>query len=180
MPDGDFRQRRGRNDEAARNEVDEARMNADALDFHLPPELIAQTPSADRAASRLLHYDRAARSIAHRTFADLPSILRAGDLLVFNNARVIPARFSLRKETGGRVEALFLGQTSPRRWRVLLKNLGPARDAVRLEFVRDSSLSARVIEKGDDGECLIELDTDEPAETVLVQLSLEKHHDILR
>src|SRR4029079_18170498 len=91
-------------------------MRTDDLDFHLPPELIAQTPSPDRAASRLLHYRRGDRSITHRRFADLPSLLKRGDLLVFNDARVVPARFTLRKETGGLVEGLFLGQTLPRRW----------------------------------------------------------------
>src|SRR5438105_3106953 len=82
------------------------RMRTDELDFELPPELIAQNPTADRAASRLLHYRAADRSIAHRRFSDLPALLRPGDVLVFNDARVTPARFVLRKETGGRVEGL--------------------------------------------------------------------------
>src|SRR5436190_1820021 len=64
-------------------------MRTDDLDFHLPPELIAQAPAAERAASRLLHYQRTDQSIAHRRFAELPDLLRAGDLLVFNDARVV-------------------------------------------------------------------------------------------
>src|SRR5437660_2145594 len=83
-------------------------MRTDELDFHLPPELIAQAPTPDRGASRLLHYRIASRSIDHCTFSDLPALLRPGDLLVFNDARVIPARFTLRKVTGGKVEGLFL------------------------------------------------------------------------
>src|SRR6476620_8476804 len=83
-------------------------MRTDELDFHLPPELIAQEPPAVRHASRLLHYRRADRSIAHRTFSELPSLLRSGDLLVFNDTRVLPARFMLRKPTGGQIEGLFL------------------------------------------------------------------------
>src|SRR5690349_9335232 len=79
-------------------------MRTDELDFDLPPELIAQTPTKQRAASRLLHYKSADRSIAHRRFSDLPQLLRAGDLLVFNDTRVIPARFTLKKSSGGRVE----------------------------------------------------------------------------
>src|SRR5436853_7803827 len=82
-------------------------MRTDELDFELPPELIAQTPTENRGESRLLHYQRATGAIAHRMFTELPGLLRGGDLLVFNDARVIPARFVLRKETGGWVEGLF-------------------------------------------------------------------------
>src|SRR5437588_920707 len=76
-------------------------MRTDELDFDLPPELIAQTPAPERAMSRLLHYRSADRSIAHRRFSDLPQILVPGDLLVFNDTRVIPARLTLKKSTGG-------------------------------------------------------------------------------
>jgi S-adenosylmethionine:tRNA ribosyltransferase-isomerase len=100
-------------------------MKTSDLDFDLPRELIAQLPPPQRAASRLLHYRRSDQSIAHRVFADLPSLLRRGDLLVFNNARVVPARFEMIKPTGGRVEGLFLSEESAGRWRVLLKNVGP-------------------------------------------------------
>lgn len=100
------------------------RMRTDELDFELPPELIAQVPPERRIDSRLLRYRRADRSISHHTFSDLPTLLRSSDLLVFNDARVLPARFTLRKSTGGRVEALFLKETVPGRWQVLLKNLG--------------------------------------------------------
>src|SRR5438477_11117761 len=98
-------------------------MRTDELDFDLPPELIAQFPAAERAASRLLHYRRGDRSIAHLQFSELPALLRRGDLLVFNDAQVIPARFTLRKQTGGIVEGLFLRELAPRRWQVMLKNV---------------------------------------------------------
>jgi S-adenosylmethionine:tRNA ribosyltransferase-isomerase len=83
------------------------------LDFELPPDLIAQEPRPDRAASRLLHYQRDGRTITHRVFADLSDLLRPCDLLVFNDAQVVPARFMLRKSTGGRVEGLFLEVVKP-------------------------------------------------------------------
>src|SRR3954462_9705644 len=92
-------------------------MRTDDLDFDLPPELIAQSPAANRAASRLLHYRRHSRAIVHRQFSDLPDLLRPGDLLVFNDARVIPARFMLRKVTGGLVEGLFLADEGDGVWR---------------------------------------------------------------
>ncbi|MGA3067095.1 MAG: S-adenosylmethionine:tRNA ribosyltransferase-isomerase, partial [Tepidisphaeraceae bacterium] len=76
-------------------------MRTDELDFHLPEELIAQTPAEARAGSRLLRYRRRGREMEHLLFSDLPGILGRGDLLVFNDARVIPARFALRKKSGG-------------------------------------------------------------------------------
>src|SRR4051794_41928638 len=88
-------------------------MRTDELDFDLPPELIAQTPAPDRHASKLLHYRRSDRSVSHQTFSDLPGLLRPGDLLVFNDARVLPARFMLRKSTGGGGEGLFLEESRP-------------------------------------------------------------------
>ena len=78
-------------------------------DFHyeLPPELIAQAPLAQRSASRLLVVDVPARRFADRQFTDLIEFLHAGDLLVFNDTRVLPARLYGRKETGGAVEILI-------------------------------------------------------------------------
>ena len=73
--------------------------------FDLPPELIAQTPADERSASRLLHVDGAA--LADWQFRDLPQLLEAGDLMVFNDTRVIKARLIGQKPTGGRVEALI-------------------------------------------------------------------------
>lgn len=78
-------------------------------DFHfdLPEELIAQRPLPQRSASRLLHLDRARGCLSDRMFAELPDLLEAGDLLVFNNTRVIPARLWAAKSSGGRVEILI-------------------------------------------------------------------------
>jgi len=108
-------------------------MHTDELDFHLPPELIAQAPAAERAASRLLHYRRDDLSISHRRFVELPQILRDGDLLVFNDTKVLPARFMLRKESGGAIEGLFVSQQSVGRWRVMLKGLEGYRGELRFE-----------------------------------------------
>ncbi|WP_018954508.1 tRNA preQ1(34) S-adenosylmethionine ribosyltransferase-isomerase QueA [Thioalkalivibrio sulfidiphilus] len=78
-------------------------------DFHyeLPPELIAQRPLPERSASRLLCLDRDTGALADRMFRDLPNLLNPGDLLVFNDTRVIPARLlGVKRDTGGRVEVL--------------------------------------------------------------------------
>lgn len=74
--------------------------------FDLPPELIAQHPPARRGDSRLLTLDGATGELGDRQFGDLPELLRAGDLLVFNDTRVIPARLHGRKASGGRIELL--------------------------------------------------------------------------
>jgi S-adenosylmethionine:tRNA ribosyltransferase-isomerase len=143
-------------------------MRTDDLDFELPPELIAQAPAADRAASRLLHYVRGDRSITHRTFSDLPTLLRAGDLLVFNDAQVVPARFTLRKSTGGRVEGLFITEPSPGRWRVMLKNLGGG-SGTPLTFENEpgGGASAEVVATIGGGEYELAVSTPEPALVLL-------------
>lgn len=78
-------------------------------DFHydLPPELIAQAPLRERSASRLLLLDAARRAWDDKAFRDLPQLLRDGDLLVFNDTRVLPARLFGKKESGGAVEILL-------------------------------------------------------------------------
>jgi len=145
-------------------------MRTDELDFHLPPELIAQTPAPERAASRLLHYRRANQPIAHRTFAELPGLLRPGDLLVFNDAKVVPARFTLHKPTGGRVEGLYLGELAPGQWNVMLRNLGPAGPDVVLHFADAPDVSARVIERGERGEFRLAVESSEPALVLLSRI----------
>ena len=80
-------------------------LTVDDFDFPLPPELIAQHPAAERSGSRMLHV--CGQRLADRQFADLPALLAAGDLLVFNDTRVIKARFFGHKESGGQVEVLL-------------------------------------------------------------------------
>jgi len=77
------------------------------FNFDLPPELIAQRPLARRPDSRLLHLPLAGGDVTDRVFRDLPGLLNSGDLLVFNDTKVIPARLFGRKETGGRVEIML-------------------------------------------------------------------------
>jgi len=80
-------------------------LTVDDFDFPLPPELIAQHPAAQRTGSRLLHV--CGQQLTDRKFADLPELLRAGDLLVFNDTRVIKARFFGRKDSGGQIEVML-------------------------------------------------------------------------
>src|SRR5262245_40403574 len=80
-------------------------LTIDDFDYELPPELIAQHPSAARSGSRLLALSR--QTIADHRFSELPHLLSPGDLLVFNDTRVIKARLLGKKDTGGRIEVLI-------------------------------------------------------------------------
>ena len=82
-------------------------MHIDEFDFDLPAELIAQSPAAERSASRLLHLFGATGELQDRVIRDLPSLVGAGDVLVFNDTRVIKARLTGHKDTGGAVEVLI-------------------------------------------------------------------------
>ncbi len=88
-------------------------MKTSEFDYHLPPDLIAQTPIEPRDASRLLVVDRSTGELGHRVFRDIVEYLRPGDLLVGNNSRVIPARLHGVKPTGGAVEIFLLRPAAP-------------------------------------------------------------------
>ena len=119
------------------------------FDFELPGELIAQHPLPERSASRLLVC--AGDKIEDRRFVELPSLLRAGDLLVFNDTRVINARLIGVKETGGSVEILVERIESARRARVQLRASHGPKDGSRIEFGSDQApcLATVVAREGD-------------------------------
>jgi S-adenosylmethionine:tRNA ribosyltransferase-isomerase len=103
-------------------------MRLEDFDYPLPPEFIAQTPVEPRDSSRLLVLDRATGGIRHSVFREVGGFLKPGDLLVFNDTRVIPARLAARKEkTGGRAEILLLRRLQARTWEALIggKNVRP-------------------------------------------------------
>lgn len=127
-------------------------------DFHydLPPELIAQEPIARRDQSRLLVMHRADRSLAHHVFSDLPTFLRAGDLLVLNNTRVLRARLRATKARGGgRIELLLGEPLGPNEWWVMLRPGKRVRVGTTLILSREGapSIQAVVKEKDDTGLC---------------------------
>ena len=91
------------------------------FDYDLPPDRIAQTPVEPRDSSRLMVVHRDSGEIEHRTFRDISDYLNAGDVLVANNSRVIPARLMARKTTGGKSEILLLEKMSDVSWKALVK-----------------------------------------------------------
>ncbi|TFH07534.1 MAG: tRNA preQ1(34) S-adenosylmethionine ribosyltransferase-isomerase QueA, partial [Nitrosomonadales bacterium] len=81
-------------------------MKTQDFNFFLPPELIAQFPIAKRAGSRMLYLDARNDTLKDAMFADLPKYLRSGDVMVFNDTRVIKARLFGVKESGGKIEVM--------------------------------------------------------------------------
>lgn len=136
-------------------------MRLSDFDFHLPEELIAQEPLPERDASRLLVAPLNGAPFEHRTVRDLPELLAPGDLLVFNDARVIPARLRGRKaDTGGRVELLLVEPLptdggAGERWFCLGQASKGLRPGQALEF--DSGLTATVEGPGEDGGNIVRL-----------------------
>lgn len=127
----------------------------DLFDYALPPHLIAQVPAARRDASRLLVVDRQRHTIAHHTFADLPSFLRPGDILFRNNASVLPARLHARRPTGGQVECLLLRPADGEAvWRCLVR---PGKKLpVGAEFRHPSdAFRATIVAREADGSALV-------------------------
>lgn len=138
-------------------------------DFHfdLPAELIAQTPLAERSSSRLLVVDAAHDRLEDRRFTDLVELLAPGDLLVFNDTRVLPARLYGRKESGGAVEILIERITGAHEARVQLGVSKKPKAGGRI--LLDDGSAATVI--GRDGEFfLLRFEAVEPLEKLLLKL----------
>jgi len=107
--------------------------NLSNYDFNLPKELIAQKPVSPPDKCRLLVLAKKRKNITDDKFLNLPNYLNKGDVLVFNNSKVIPARLIGRKKTGGKVEILLLHQIKPNTWQCLVGNL-PIRKQVGIKI----------------------------------------------
>ncbi|MEZ7615615.1 tRNA preQ1(34) S-adenosylmethionine ribosyltransferase-isomerase QueA [Streptococcus sp. 27098_8_73] len=126
-------------------------MNTADFDFHLPEELIAQTPLEKRDSSRLLIVDRETGQFSDQHFDNIIDQLEPGDALVMNNTRVLPARlYGTKPETGGHVELLLLKNTQGDFWEVLAKPAKRLRVGTRVSF-GDGRLTATVTEELEHG-----------------------------
>ena len=131
------------------------------FDYHLPEELIAQSPPVDRDGGRLLLVDRKSRQLTDLAVRDLPELLRAHDLVVVNNTRVLPARLRGRRETGGAIELLLLRRIQPGVWEALAKparKLLPPRRITLISRSGDMSIVADVRENFGDGRIVLAFD----------------------
>ena len=157
-------------------------MNTSDFDYDLPQELIAQTPIEPRDGSRLLVLDRASGLLEHQEFTNLPNYIKSGDVLVFNQSKVIPARLhGIRQDTGGKVEFLLIKHEGDGVWQVLAKpgrRLRPgtvvtivdhshesssldASIAVETNHIFDINPKITVLESGDDGEKKVRMESGE-------------------
>jgi len=120
-------------------------MKTSDFEYLLPPELIAQTPAEPRDSSRLMVLSRAESSITHRCFSELGELLQSGDVLVFNDSRVLPARLIGRKaDTGGKVELLLLRRLEPGLWEALCRPSRSIREGTQLTF---DGLNGEIVER---------------------------------
>ncbi|MBI2292325.1 MAG: S-adenosylmethionine:tRNA ribosyltransferase-isomerase, partial [Betaproteobacteria bacterium] len=109
------------------------------FDYELPRELIAQVPAAARSASRLLHLDGRSGELRDRRFCDLPQLVDAGDVLVMNDTRVIKARLTGRKQSGGRIGVLVERVIDHERVLALVRASKSPRAGTRLFLAQDAA-----------------------------------------
>jgi S-adenosylmethionine:tRNA ribosyltransferase-isomerase len=141
-------------------------VDVDLFDFDLPPERIALRPASPRDAARMLVLDGAGVEGAtrDRLVSDLPGELRRGDLLVFNDTRVIPAQLEgMRGEA--RIGATLHKREGPRRWRAFVRNAKRLRDGDTIAF--GSGVTATATDRAEDGSFALDFAGDEPVELLL-------------
>ena len=144
------------------------------FDYEVPKRLVAQEPLRQRADARLMLVDRRRQEIEHHHVRDLPYLVPAGDRLVLNDTKVIPAQLAGRRsQTGGRWQGLFLEATPEGHWQILCKTRGrlTAGEAVTL-IDREGRPGAKLwlLERLEQGRWLAHPDPDEPAEALLERL----------
>ena len=139
-------------------------MRVDLFDFDLPPDRIALRPASPRDSARLLLVG--AVGLADRVVRDLPDLLAPGDLLVFNDTRVIPAQLEGRRGAA-RVGATLHKREGPRTWRAFLRNAKRVREGDRIDF--GAGVAALASARGEDGSMALDFEGDEPVELLLEQ-----------
>ena len=139
--------------------------------YDLPQELIAQTPLADRSASRLLVLDKKTGAVRHRHFTDILDYFSPGDTLVLNDTKVIPARlYGVKADTGGAIEFLLLKKmAAERQWEVILKPGRRAREGSEFIF-GGGRLRAKILKVKEDGNRIVEFFCEEDFETLLDEI----------
>ena len=145
-------------------------MKTEELNYDLPGELIAQQPSNVRSDSRLLVFNRLGGVLIDSSFSRLGDFLSSGDCLVINDTKVLPARFFCRRKTGGRIEGLFLSETTAGVWEVMLKGAGRLQIG-EIIYLRTKSKAdfcpAVLLEKNSGGKYRLKIETEAGLEAIL-------------
>ncbi len=134
-------------------EIDDIQYTLEDFYYDLPDELIAQTPASKRDDSRLFVLDRQKEEFTHSSFRSIADFLRPGDVLVFNNARVINARIFCKRESGGKVEIVLAQRESALRWQAISNRTKKLREGEIIHPLKNESIELKVC--GRDGEYLI-------------------------
>lgn len=142
-------------------------MKTSAFDYDLPPGLIAQHPPPERTDARMMIVRRAPGTIEHAAVTDLPLVLRAGDLLVVNDTRVIPARLhGTKTDSLGHAEILLLEEIEPGKWTALCRMSGRVRPGMRLELA-GGKIAAAILAVNPGGEIVISVTSARPVLEIL-------------
>ncbi len=145
-------------------------MRTDRLDYDLPAALIAQQPSAVRSESRLLVLKRTDGALTDSKFSCIGRYLSKGDCLVINDTKVLPARFFAHRDTGGKLEGLFLHERTPGLWQVMLRGAGRIKIGEKIR-IKDKTgadyCRAQLLEKPEGSECTLQIESDDDLQTVL-------------
>jgi len=148
-------------------------MKTERLNYHLPSELIAQQPVRNRSDSRLLVLNRFNGELIDGRFSQVADFLVRGDCLVLNDTKVLAARFFGRRGSGGKLEGLFLAESTTGIWEVMLKGAGKVKtgetiylkDKTRADFCR-----AVVVEKKEEGRCRLKIEAGASLESILEEI----------
>jgi len=142
-------------------------MRLSELDYDLPEDLIAQHPLEAREQARMLVVNRKSGAIDHSRFYKLADHLREGDLIVLNDTRVLPARIYARKETGGRVELLFVRpvEDPPGAWMAMMRAHRGLKEGTRL--LLENGLALKIVGHGHEGRPLVASDSGTSIEEIL-------------
>ncbi len=145
-------------------------MKTELLNYNLPAELIAQQPLPVRTDSRLLVLSRSNGDILDSSFKRISEYLKGGDCLVLNDTKVLPARFFAKRETGAKIEGLFLSELPEQIWSVYLKGLRKIKLGEKISLLdreKDCFCHAELLEKSDEGKCKLKILSDNNTENIL-------------
>ncbi len=148
-------------------------MRTELLNYDLPEDLIAQEPAYKRCQSKLLVMERSTGMVYDRRFEDIIEYLKAGDCLVLNNTKVLPAKFFGRRTTGAKLEGLFLSETEEGHWEVMLKNARKVKAGETIVFYdkeKKDFCRAKAAERMTDGHWILKIESNQNSQDILEEI----------